>query len=115
MNNPVVELNNVVKSFPGVVALRGASLTLRPGTIHALVGENGAGKSTLLNILAGSLQPDSGDLRLNGSAVRFAGVLEARRAGIVIVHQEVELFGELSVAENMGLLTGLPVNRLGWI
>src|SRR6266568_5496446 len=112
--NPIVELAEVVKSFPGVTALAGVSLALRPGRVHALVGENGAGKSTLLNILAGSLQPDAGEVRLNGRPVRFAGALDARRAGIVMVHQEVDLFAELSLAENMGLLTGLP-NRLGWI
>src|SRR5205823_134231 len=102
-------------SFPGVTALAGVGLALRPRKIHALVGENGAGKSTLLNILAGALRPDSGDVRLDGKPVHFANALDARRAGVVMVHQEVDLFAELSVAENMGLLGGLPMNRLGWI
>src|SRR5262249_25690311 len=93
----------------------GVGLALRSGSIHALVGENGAGKSTLLNILAGSLRLDGGEMRLDGKPVHFANALDARRVGIVMVHQEVDLFSDLSVAENIGLLTGLPVNRLGWI
>src|SRR5262245_4223868 len=113
--HPVVELTEVVKAFPGVTALAGVNLALAPGKIHALVGENGAGKSTLLNILAGSLRPDAGEVRLDGKPVGFAGALDARRAGVVMVHQEVDLFAELSVAENIGLLAGLPVNRFGWM
>src|SRR5262245_6004597 len=108
----VVELIGVGKTFPGVVALQGVDLALRPGSIHALVGENGAGKSTLINILSGGLASDAGELRLDGRPVHFANVLAARRAGIVTVYQEVDLFAELTVAENMGLLTGLPANRL---
>src|SRR5437588_35394 len=65
---PVVELIDISKSFPGVAALSGVSLALRAARIHALVGENGAGKSTLLNILAGSLPPDAGEVRLDGRA-----------------------------------------------
>ena len=112
---PVVELIGIGKSFPGVVALKDVDLTLRPGTIHALVGENGAGKSTLINILSGGLKPDAGEIRLESRAIHFPNVLAARRAGIVTVHQEVDLFAELTVAENLGLLTGLPANRLGWV
>lgn len=110
-----VELIGISKSFPGVVALADVHLALRSGHIHALVGENGAGKSTLINILSGALAPDSGIVQVLGRSVRFSHVSLARRAGIVTVHQEVDLFAELSVAENVGLLTGLPTNHLGWI
>src|SRR5260221_5224215 len=111
---PVVELIGIRKSFPGVQALKEVDLAMRPGSIHALVGENGAGKSTLINILSGGLTPESGEIQFDGHAVQFANVLLARRAGIVTVHQEVDLFADLTVAENLALLTGLPASRLGW-
>src|SRR5207237_5529676 len=99
----------------GVVALREVELVLRAGAIHALVGENGAGKSTLINIMSGGLRPDVGEIRVHGQPTQFANVRAARRSGIVTVHQEVDLFAELTLAENLGLLTGLPTNRLGWV
>ncbi len=113
--SPAVELVGITKTFPGVRALEDVSLALRPGRVHALVGENGAGKSTLINVLGGSLPPDRGEVRLDGQAVRFADAHEARRRGIVTVHQEVDLFPDLSVLENVGLEQGLAANRLGWI
>src|SRR5262249_19726696 len=73
---------------------------------HALVGENGAGKSTLINILSGSLQPDAGVVRMAGNITRIADAHDARRQGIVTVHQEVDLFPDLHVAENFALLRG---------
>jgi ABC-type sugar transport system ATPase subunit/ribose/xylose/arabinose/galactoside ABC-type transport system permease subunit len=111
----VVELSHLGKSFPGVTALQDVSLKLHAGTIHALVGENGAGKSTLINILSGVLRPDAGDIRLLGKPVHFHDARAARKQGIVTVHQEVDLFPDLSVAENMGLEQGLLANRLGWV
>src|SRR5262245_20564505 len=111
----VVELLQVSKSFPGVTALEGVGLQLLEGTIHALVGENGAGKSTLINILSGVLRPDAGEIRLWGKPVHFADARAARRQGIVTVHQEVDLFPDLSVAENMGLEQGLPAGPLGLV
>jgi ABC-type sugar transport system ATPase subunit/ribose/xylose/arabinose/galactoside ABC-type transport system permease subunit len=111
----VVELSHIGKSFPGVTALEGVNLKLHAGTIHALVGENGAGKSTLINILSGVLRPDTGDIRLRGKPVHFHDARAAGKQGIVTVHQEVDLFPDLSVAENMGLEQGLPTNRLGWV
>jgi rhamnose transport system ATP-binding protein len=110
-----IELAGVGKAFPGVVALHGVDLGLAPGQVHALVGENGAGKSTLIHILGGSLRPDHGNLRLDGQPIRFRDAHAARRLGIVTVHQEVELFPDLSVAENIALEQGLPGRRLGWI
>src|SRR5579884_3099266 len=111
----VVELAGIGKSFPGVRALRGVDLALLAGTIHALVGENGAGKSTLINILSGVLTPDEGEVRIAGQPVHLDSPRAARRAGIVTVPQEADLFPDLSVAENMGLELGLPRGALGLI
>jgi ABC-type sugar transport system ATPase subunit/ribose/xylose/arabinose/galactoside ABC-type transport system permease subunit len=110
----VIELTGIVRTFPGVVALQEVALALQPGRVHALVGENGAGKSTLIHVLGGSLRPDRGDILLDGRPVRFADAHAAHALGIVTVHQEVELFPDLTVRENIGLEQGLPA-RLGWI
>ena len=112
---PLLQLHRIRRTFPGVLALDQVSLQLRAGEVHALVGENGAGKSTLINILSGVLQPDAGHVELLGSPVILANPVEARRRGIVAVHQEAELFPTLSVAENMALESGLPTNKLGLI
>jgi ABC-type sugar transport system ATPase subunit/ribose/xylose/arabinose/galactoside ABC-type transport system permease subunit len=113
--NPVAQLTGIRKSFPGVTALAGVDLELTAGSIHALVGENGAGKSTLINILSGVLRPDTGEIRLQGQTVRLGDARSARRHGIVTVHQEVDLFPDLSIAENIGLEQGLPLNGLGLV
>jgi ribose transport system ATP-binding protein len=110
---PLLELVDITRRFPGVVALDGVSLALAPGEVHALVGENGAGKSTLINIVSGLLAPDTGHILLAGRRVAWANPVEARRQGIVTVHQEAELFGTLSVAENMALEQGLPIGPTG--
>src|SRR6516164_817893 len=99
----LVELVQICKHFPGVQALDGVDLVLGAGRIHALVGENGAGKSTLINILSGVVQPDSGDIRVAGNLKHFGDARAARRKGTVAVHQEADLFADLSIAENMGL------------
>ncbi len=112
--HPLVELNGITKTFPGF-SLRHVDLVLHPGQIHALVGENGAGKSTLLNILAGLLQPDHGEIRVAGQAVHLRDARAAWAAGIVTVHQEVDLFADLSVMENVALQQGLRGGLLGWI
>jgi len=104
----VVQLRGVSKTFPGVTALKGVSLDLRPGAIHALLGENGAGKSTLINILSGVLQPDQGEIFVRDQRVQFADARAARRWGIAAVHQEADLFPDLSVAENVALEHGWP-------
>ena len=78
---------NLVKTFPGVRALDGASLTLRPGSVHALLGENGAGKSTLVKLLTGVYRPDGGRITQDGEELHFGGPLDAQRAGIGVVHQ----------------------------
>src|SRR5262245_21217735 len=110
----LLELSRVGKSFPGVTALADVDLALRPGSVHALVGENGAGKSTLINLLSGLLQPDSGEIRHEGKRLHLASAQAAHRLGIVTVHQEVDLFGSLSVMENLGLEQGLATHGLGW-
>ncbi len=108
----ILELQGVEKNFHGVRALRGVDLALMPGTIHALVGENGAGKSTLINIATGVLSPDRGRILVGGQPVSIANPREAACLGIHVVHQEAELFSQLSLAENM-LLAGGLVRRRG--
>jgi ABC-type sugar transport system ATPase subunit len=104
---PVLEVREVSKAFPGVRALDRVSFDLRPGEVHALCGENGAGKSTLMKILAGSYQPDSGALFHRGTEVRLPTPLAARQRGILLIHQEISLVPQLSVAENL-FLGSLP-------
>ncbi len=96
-------LTEICKTFPGVVANDAVSLTLRPGEIHALLGENGAGKSTLVKIVYGVLRADSGEMRWNGEPVQVASPAQARRLGIGMVFQHFSLFDSLTVAENIAL------------
>jgi len=100
---PFVVLENLQKDYPGVRALRGVSMDLRRGEVHALIGENGAGKSTLIRILSGGVRPDGGTLSVGGETVVFAGPMDARRRGIVTIFQELMIVPELSVAENIFL------------
>jgi erythritol transport system ATP-binding protein len=99
---PVVfEARDVAKAYPGTMALRGVTFELRAGEVHALIGENGAGKSTLLRILAGIEPPTTGALVLDGQVTSFTSVRDAAAAGIVLIHQELQLFPDLSVEENL--------------
>lgn len=107
----MLELRSISKSFPGVRALDGVSLSFAPGQIHALVGENGAGKSTLLKIITGVHQPDAGEVRLDGHRLELHSPQDAFRRGIGIVHQEIQLIPEAGIGENV-LLDRLP--RRGW-
>src|SRR5262245_15979518 len=91
----------ITKIYPGTTALKGVSFSARPGDVHALIGENGAGKSTLVKILAGVEPPTAGTLELDGRAVTFASVRDAAAAGIGLIHQELQLFPDLSVTENL--------------
>jgi len=99
----LLEIVNVTKRFPGVVALSDVQLRVRPGTVLALMGENGAGKSTLMKIIAGIHQPDAGELRLRGRTVRLETPLQALQMGIAMIHQELNLMPQMSIAENIWL------------
>src|SRR5438045_1495230 len=101
ISSPVgLRLAGIKKRFGATVALDGVSLDIAPGEVHALVGENGAGKSTLMKILSGALAPDAGTMQLQGAAYAPDGPLQARRAGVVMVNQELAIAPHLSVAEN---------------
>ena len=101
----VVELvaESLVKRYPGVVALDGVSLTVKGGEVHAVAGENGAGKSTLMRVLSGATSPDAGAIRIDGRVVRLDSPHDAHSFGIRMIHQELSLVPELSVAENVTL------------
>jgi ribose transport system ATP-binding protein len=109
---PVIALSQVSKSFGGVAALRDVSFALEAGEIHGLVGENGAGKSTLMKIIAGVHGDYGGEFRLDGRLVHFRSTRDALAAGIGMVHQELSIAPDLSVAENVFLGTE-PVGRFG--
>lgn len=98
---PLIETNEVTKRFPGVLALDHVSFQLLPGQVHALVGENGAGKSTLMKVLGGIYAPDSGTVSIDGQAVTLNGPLDAQRRKVSIIHQELNLMGDLTVAQNI--------------
>lgn len=87
----MLRLQDISKSFSGIVVLRDISITFKPGTIHALCGENGAGKSTLMNIITGNLQPDKGHIIYSDKEIRLSNVIEAQHLGIGIVYQERSL------------------------
>jgi monosaccharide-transporting ATPase len=110
---PILQMTGIRKAFPGVVALDGVDFSLRPGEVHALMGENGAGKSTLIKVLTGVYGIDAGDILLDGAPVRFGGPLQAQHAGISTVYQEVNLCANLSVAEN--IFIGREPRRFGKI
>ncbi|PSL17833.1 sugar ABC transporter ATP-binding protein [Shimia abyssi] len=97
----ILNISNLSKSFGPVKALRGIDFELRKGEIHAIAGENGAGKSTLMNVIDGILQPDSGQIILDGASVKITSPTKAQRLGIGFVHQEIALCPDVSVAENI--------------
>jgi rhamnose transport system ATP-binding protein len=109
-----IELRSVSKSFAGIKVVNAVSFDMRPGEVHALMGENGAGKSTLIKIMAGLHQADEGEILVNGQVVKFASPKQAHAAGIATVHQELLLFPELTVAENI-FLGQTPKTALGTI
>jgi len=110
----VLEIEGIRKEFPGVVALDDVQFRLRPGTVHALMGENGAGKSTLMKIIAGIYTPDRGKIRLRGEEVELESPLDALERGIAMIHQELALMTWMTVAENIWIRRE-PRNRFGLI
>lgn len=111
---PVLQLQEITKTYPGVRALDGASLSVYPGEVHALMGENGAGKSTLIKILAGAVRADSGTVRLDGTVVEIGSPQKAMNLGVSIIYQELNLVPHLTVAENI-FLGREPKIVAGWI
>ena len=113
---PVLRLEGITKRFPGVVALNSVDFDVRPGEVHALLGENGAGKSTLMKVLAGKHQANEGKIILGGEEMAFENPKHAKRAGVVLIHQEQSLVAEMTVAENifLGSLPRKPFNRVDW-
>ena len=99
----MIELSGIVKSFPGVKSLDGVDFSARAGEVHALLGENGAGKSTLTKIISGAYVPDAGTIRFDGAERRWASPGDAKAAGIHVIHQELQTFLELTVAQNVFL------------
>jgi len=113
---PVLVLDGVTKRFPAVTALDRVTFDVRPGEVHALLGENGAGKSTLMKVLAGNHRADEGRIVLDGREIEVASPIDAKRRGIILIHQELSLVPEMTVAENI-FLGSLPrrwPNRVDW-
>src|ERR1700752_5142367 len=96
----LLQMEGISKSFPGVRALDNVELSVRPGTVHALMGENGAGKSTLMKVLIGMYQADAGTIRFGGNEVQIPDPARALALGVSMIHQELSPVPEMSVAEN---------------
>jgi ribose transport system ATP-binding protein len=111
-STPVLRLEGIVKTFPGVRALDGVSFDVRPGEVHALMGENGAGKSTLMKVLGGIHAPNEGQIYIAEQPVTMTSPKQAKANGVVFIHQELSLADELTVAENI-FLGELPLKRFG--
>ncbi|MEL6550074.1 MAG: sugar ABC transporter ATP-binding protein [Pseudomonadota bacterium] len=116
MTDPVLRLEHITKTFPGVKALDDVSFSVLPGEVHALMGENGAGKSTSMKVLGGIYQPDEGAIFVEEEQVVMHGPLDAKAKGIVFIHQELSLASELTVAENiyLGELPRRGFGRVDW-
>ncbi|MFB9947551.1 sugar ABC transporter ATP-binding protein [Rhizobium puerariae] len=110
----LLAIEGIRKEFPGVLALDNVQLRVKPGTVHALMGENGAGKSTLMKIIAGIYQPDAGEIRLRGVSTVLKSPLDALEQGIAMIHQELQLMNWMTVAENIWIRRE-PKNRFGLI
>src|SRR5690348_6336116 len=105
MDDNILEMRHITKTFPGVMALQDVSLAVRRGEIHAICGENGAGKSTLMKVLSGVYPTGSydGEIVFDGKRAHFRGIRDSEAVGIVIIHQELALVPYLSIAENIFL------------
>ena len=107
---PLLQMQNIRKQYPGVLALSDVNFELRAGEVHCLVGENGAGKSTLMKVLSGAIRKDSGSILIDGKDVEFHSPADSQRAGIGMIYQEFKLVPELTVAENI-LLGNEPTKK----
>lgn len=107
----VLEMENITKEFPGVKALDNVQLKLKPGTVHALMGENGAGKSTLMKCLFGIYEKDNGKILLDGVEVNFKSTKEALENGVSMVHQELNQVLQRNVLDNIWLGRSIPNNN----
>lgn len=110
--NALLDAKNISKSFPGVKALDSVNMQIHKGEVLGLLGENGAGKSTLLKIVSGILQPDEGEINIQGKQVSIDNPKHAQELGIAIVHQELKLIPYMTVAENI-FLGRFPRNKFG--
>jgi ribose transport system ATP-binding protein/inositol transport system ATP-binding protein len=110
----ILEVDDVTKEFPGVVALDKVKFQLRRGSVHALMGENGAGKSTLMKIVAGIYTPDSGIFKLRGQHIKLKNPLDAQENGIAMIHQELNLMNPMTISENIWIRRE-PVNAFGFV
>src|SRR5271168_4867753 len=112
----LLRLTGISKAFAGVRALKGVSFDLCAGEVHALVGENGAGKSTLIKVLTGAIQPDGGEVVLDGKRIERNDPFQARALGVAAIYQQPALFPHLSVAENIAIAkdSGKPWRRISW-
>ncbi|MFG0255234.1 MAG: sugar ABC transporter ATP-binding protein [Rhodopirellula sp. JB053] len=121
---PRLSLHDIHKTFGATRALDGVDLHVRPGEVHAIIGENGAGKSTLMRVLSGAHQPDRGEIRIDGSLTRFAGPRDSQSAGIAMIYQELNLAPDLTVCQNIMLgrepvrarfVFGQLARGIGWV
>ena len=111
--NAGLQVTGIAKRYGATIALDGVDLAVRPGEVVALLGENGAGKSTLMNVLSGEVQPDRGEMRLDGQPFAPSAPSDARRRGVALIHQELSLCPHLSVTDNV--LLGNEVSHRGFI
>src|SRR5437870_3332338 len=113
MTAPRLQMKGVQKAFGATRALKKVSFEVAPGEVHALIGENGAGKSTLMKVLSGAYQADAGSIELNGQPFAPENPLHARRGGIAMIYQELNLAPHLNVEEN--ILLGCEPAAFGWL
>jgi len=111
--NPLVELKNIYKSFPGVKVLDDISISFYPGKVHVLLGENGAGKSTIIKIISGIYHPDQGEVVVDGKAMHFTNITQSQELGISVIHQELSVIDDLMVYENVYL--GREIKKGGFV
>lgn len=113
MENYIIEMLNITKEFPGIIANDDITLRLKKGEVHALLGENGAGKSTLMSVLFGLYQAEKGEIKKNGETVRINNPNDANNLGIGMVHQHFKLVEIFTVLEN--IILGVEPNKMGFL